>query len=128
MGFRETLSNDCPPADAHEGACACAFRFVLTETPTATDFASYAARGKPLPDGIGVCACRWASCSLFLDLETVRKKRKIKSLQKYRFVAELKIAAKSGRMKELYGHIDFWMYDHFDPLSAIVVVKDLDDG
>lgn len=128
MGFREPLPDNCPPADAHEGACACAFRFVSTNSPTASDFDSYAAQGNPLPDGIGVCACRWASCSLFPDLETARKKRKLKSLRKYRYVAELNIAEKSGRLKVSYAHIDFWMYENFDPIAAIVVTTDLDNG
>lgn len=126
--FRETLPDNCPPADAHEGACAQAFRFVATTAPTAADFDSYAAQGHQLPDGISVCPCRWASCSLFSDIRTVQKKRKLKSLKKYRFVVELKIAAKSGRLKESYGHIDFWMYNNFDPLAAILMIKDLDDG
>ncbi len=128
MGFRETLPDHCPPSDAHDGARACAFRFVATEAPDASDFDSYAAQGIPLPDGIGVCACRWASCSLYSDLATVQKKRKLKNLKKYRFVAELKIAEKSGRLKDSSSHIDFWMYDNFDPLTAIVVIRDLENG
>jgi hypothetical protein len=58
----------------------------------------------------------------------VLKKRKLKSLKKYNFVAELRIEAKSGRLKEDPGHIDFWMYDTFDPLTAILLVRGLEDG
>lgn len=128
MGFRESLPADCPPTHAHEDECARAFRFVLAKSPVVGDFASHAAKQMPLPEGIDVCPCRWASCSLYSDLATVHKKRKIKSLKKYPFIAELKIAAKSGRLVENSGHIDFWMYDTFDPLAAIVVVRGLNNG
>jgi hypothetical protein len=128
MGFRESLPDNCPPIQAHERECPHAFRFVATKTPVAGDFDSYAAKQVPLPEGLNVCPCRWASCSLYPDLATVYKKRKIKSLKKYPFVAELTIAANIGRLVEDLSHIDFWMYDTFDPLTAIVVIKDLDDG
>jgi hypothetical protein len=128
MGFRESLPANCPPIDAHDGACACAFRFVSTPTPVAADFDSYAAQNKPIPTGIGVCPCRWASCSLYADLATVEKKRKLKSLRKYRFAARLTIREQSGYLKEDSGHIDFWMYDTFDPVAAIVETTELGDG
>jgi hypothetical protein len=128
MVFRETLPNDCPPSDAHDGGCASAFRFVPADPAIAANFDSYAAQGKPLPVGTDVTPCRWASCSLYSDLATARKKRKLKSLKKYRFVAELRIPAKSGKMKEVSGHIDLWMYKDFDPIAAIVLIRDLDNG
>jgi hypothetical protein len=70
--------------------------------------------------------CRWASCSLFADLDTVAKKRAaFKKLRKYGYAAQIKIASGSGFLLENRGHIDFWMFDTFDPIAAIVQVKDL---
>ena len=56
-------------------------------------------------------------------MATVQKKRKLKKLKSYPFVAQLKIKAASGRMIEEAKHIDFWMSDTFDPLAAIVQVQ-----
>jgi hypothetical protein len=124
MAFLEKLPNGCPPPTAHDGACEIAFRFVLNEAPGTDAFASQAAlasEGEKPPAGVDLC--RWSSCSMYLDMETVAKKRKIKSLQKYPFVAQLKIQAGSGHILENNKHIDFWMYDTFDPLAAIVVIN-----
>lgn len=125
MPFREVLPpNDCPPAESHQDGCETAFRFVPTAVPQADDFASHQAKGIPLPEGFD--PCRWASCSLYTDLKTVQKKRKLKGLRDYGFVAELKIAEASGHMvQRADGHIDFWMFDTFDPLAAIVQVQAL---
>lgn len=123
MGFREVLPAGCPPANSHNGACAIAFRFVSTATPKADAFESYATKGGLPPDGVD--PCRWASCSLYPDLATVNKKRKLPGLKKYGFVAEIIIKAGSGHLIEDSKHIDFWMYDTFDPVASIVIVRAL---
>lgn len=61
-------------------------------------------------------------------METVNKKRKLKSLSKYLFIAQLGIAAGSGKLVLSKGHIDFWMYDTFDPVSAIIAVEGLQNA
>ena len=58
-------------------------------------------------------------------MATVQKKRKLKKLKSYPFVAKLKIAASSGHVLEKSKHIDFWMFDTFDPLAAVVQVQEL---
>ncbi len=73
MGFREMLPTGCPPPNARDGAFEVAFRLVSTVNPDVSAFESHAAKQEPLPPG--VTPCRWASCSLFVDLETVAKKR-----------------------------------------------------
>jgi hypothetical protein len=124
MAFREALPANCPPGDAHDGPCEIAYRLVLTDPPDADAFASAAAKLEPIPEGVS--PCRWASCSLFSDLETVIKKRNtFKKLRKYMFAAQVNIPGASGKMVQDSKHIDFWMYDTFDPLTAVVVVKGL---
>lgn len=123
MGFLETLPPNCPPKAAHNGGCGSAFRFVSCAKPAAVDFASNQAKGEtPHPEAD---PCRWASCSLYTDMATVQKKRKLKKLKRYPFVAELSIASGSGYLVQEGTHIDFWMSDTFDPLKAIVNVKAL---
>ena len=121
MGFREELPSGCPPTGAHEGECAEAYRLLSSSAPDAQAFASHAASQKPLP--LGMDACRWASCSLYSDLKTIIKKRKLPGRKKYTYVALLKIDAGSGRILQNGPHIDFWMFDTFDPLEAIVHVR-----
>jgi len=89
--------------------------------PAPDHFASNQAKGETPPPGFDLC--RWASCSLFGDMATVQKKRKLPKLKNYPFIAELKITAASGRMMEKSAHIDFWMSETFDPITAIVQVQ-----
>ena len=126
MGFRETLPTDgapCPPKEAHTGLCDSAFRLIPSKNPVSADFASNRAKEELLPPGVD--ACRWASCSLYCDLATVIKKRKLPKLKHYLFAAELKIKAGSGFLLQGGTHIDFWMFDTFDPIKAIVQIKGL---
>jgi len=126
MKFREQLPTGgppCPPPKAHDGGQERAFRFIPTATPVAADFASNQAKQEPLP--LGVDPCRWASCSLYSDMETIKKKRLLKNLQKFAFVAEIKIAAGSGLLLLTGKHIDFWMFETFDPIAAIVQTQAL---
>lgn len=126
MGYREKLPANCPPKTAHDGGCEQAFRFLPARNPEPEHFASNQAKGEPAPPGID--ECRWASCSLYADMATVQKKRKLKKLKSYGFVAQLKIAPASGHMVEESKHIDFWMSDMFDPVAAIVLVHELGNG
>jgi hypothetical protein len=123
MSFREELPAGCPPASAHEGECSAAYRFVSSATPDAQAFASHAALQKTRPPMID--SCRWASCSMYTDMDTIQKKRKFKNLKQYTHIALLKIGAGSGKLIEEGSHIDFWMFDTFNPIGAIVSVKDL---
>jgi len=42
------------------------------------------------------------------------------------FFAELNIAANSGKtLNDGNNHLDFWMFDHFDPIKAITKVAAL---
>ena len=58
-------------------------------------------------------------------MKTVGKKRKLKNLQKYTHVAKIEIKAGSGMLIEGNSHIDFWMFDTFDPIASIVHVDEL---
>jgi hypothetical protein len=69
---------------------------------------------------------RWAACSLFESIDIIKKKLvAYKSLRKYKFAACVKLPDQSGYLIEDNGHIDFWMFDSFDPVAAIVHVKEL---
>jgi hypothetical protein len=127
VGFLEKLPDACPPADAHDGACSDVYRLAVGSSPTLDDFASKAALGEPLPPRQD--ACRWASCSLFPSLAVIEKKRKaFKKLRLYKYAARLNIVAGSGRIIQDEFHIDFWLYDTFDHLKAIVSVEPLPDA
>jgi hypothetical protein len=121
--FREILPAGCPPKDAQDIECADAFRFIPAATAALAHFASNAAKQETPPPGID--ACRWASCSLYTDMATVQKKRKLKKLRSYIHVAKLKIGAGSGYLIIANSHIDFWMFETFDPVAAVVHVEGL---
>jgi hypothetical protein len=121
LGFKEKLPENCPPPNSHTKGCGEAYRLIPNDKPIFDDFASYGAKNVPLPDGMDLC--RWSSCSLYADMATVQKKRKLPKLRGYPFVAKLKIAASSGHILEKSKHIDFWMFDTFDPVAAVVAVE-----
>ena len=54
-----------------------------------------------------------------------KKRATFKNLQKFEYVAKLNILAGSGFILAKNGHIDFWMFNTFDPISSIVHVKGL---
>ena len=58
-------------------------------------------------------------------MATVQKKRKLKKLRSYTHIAVLKIGAGSGYLIIANSHIDFWMFESFDPVAAIVRVEGL---
>ncbi len=115
--FRESLPDNCPPTDAVNVAYDAIYRFLPSNPPEDSHFDSYAAKEKPRPEVVDLC--RWSSCSFFLA-----KKTAIKLLPKlrgrFKFLACLKVPEGSGLSKEKKGHIDFWFFNTFDPLSAIV--------
>ena len=124
MGYREMLPVACPPDAACDMAVQKAFRLLPSNAPLSSHFDSEAAKGKLMPPSLND-PCRWASCSLFCDMETINKKRKLKNFRQYTHVACLNIVAGSGMLLRIGHHIDFWMYDTFDPIKAIVHVRNL---
>jgi hypothetical protein len=127
LDFREELPDGCPPEAAHDGGCGTAYRLVPTAKPVPSDFASNAAKKETCPETCD--PCRWASCSLFTDLNTIQKKRKtFKKLRKFHFAAEMTIKSGSGLLMQEGSHIDFWMFASFDPIGAIADVKALPDA
>src|SRR5271157_4434800 len=124
MKFREALPDGCPPNHASEGAWPQAFRLLAAAKPEPAHFLSSSA-AKPCPSGVD--PCRWASCSLYTNLQTLKKKREtFPKLRKMSFFAELNIAANSGKtLNDGNNHLDFWMFDHFDPIKAITKVAAL---
>lgn len=125
--YCEELPEACPPLDAVGNPLSNVYRRVDTAAPVASDFASHAFLGKE--PKFPVDPCKWASCSFFRD------KKKISDISKKlpkprtfaNFIAQLDIPADTGRWKEdKKGHIDFWMYASFDPLSAIVDIQPVD--
>ncbi|WP_407193222.1 hypothetical protein [Bradyrhizobium sp. STM 3566] len=124
MVFKERLPVNCPPSGSHQNGHQGVYRLCSTNPPTATDFLSAAAKNEPAPPVVDLC--RWSSCSLFTDLATVKKKRStFKKLQKYGFAAVMTIPPKSGHSEQANAHIDFWMFDTFDPVNAVTKVETL---
>jgi hypothetical protein len=124
VAFREKLPDGCPPDAAHDGGCPDAYRLVSSAKLTVADFASNAAKQQPLPPNVD--PCRWASYSFYADMDTVHKKRKaFKKLREFTYVAKVEIAAGSGCVLIDGTHIDFWMFETFDPTAAIVHVEGL---
>ena len=120
--FLESLPPNCPPADAADVAYNSVCRFLLSNPPSDSDFASYAAQGRPPPDGVD--ACRWASVSFFLTKGTGMK-RLPKVRERFKFVTCLRIPKGAGLSKEKRGHVDFWFFKTFDPLSAVLETESI---
>ncbi len=117
MEFRESLPANCPPPDAVDVAYDGIYRFVSSNPPDDSEFASHAAQGRSPPESVD--PCRWASCSFFSKKESGIK-RLPKVRVRFRFVARLNFPEGSGLSKEKAGHIEFWFFKAFDPCSAIV--------
>lgn len=121
-GFWESLPPNCPPADAADVAYSSVYRFLPSNPPSGNDFASHAAQGSPPPGGVD--ACRWASCSFFLT-KGAAMKRLPKIRKRFKFVTRLRIPKGAGLSKEARGHIDFWFFKTFDPLSAVIETESI---
>lgn len=123
MGFFEALPDQCPPADAVENEIGQAYRIVFGDPATVEHFKSHAALGKKPPSDMD--ECRFASCSLFTSLDRVKSVAQLPKLRAQGpILAEVTIAHGSGRWIAHGDHIDFWMYDTFDPIAAIVSMTD----
>jgi hypothetical protein len=123
MNFRDTLPNGCPPNHASEEGYSQAFRLLSAAKPELGHFLPNSAE-KQCPTGVD--PCRWASCSLYTNLDTLRKKRQtFPRLRKMLFFAEISIAANSGKIVHENDHLDFWMFFSFDPIKAISKVAAL---
>jgi hypothetical protein len=126
MGYMEALPLQCPPQDAQDVAYSLAFRIVFSNPPTNDDFKSRAALGMATP--AGVSDCRNASCSLSADVIKLRNQALLPKFRaKKPKIAHLSIGIGSGRscMNVKSSHIDFWMYDTFNPISATSLVEDV---
>lgn len=128
--YKEALPLNCPPVDASPLINQPVLRLVSSAHPTAKDFLSYAALGKPLNEDSDIDDCCHASCSCFLynpKLDRGKSFRKLPKLAKRKFVAILNLDTNSGvaQVKHASGHVDLWMYASFDPLAAIQKVEAL---
>lgn len=118
--FKEQLPDSCPTDGAIDQPITIAYRVVQSPTPTETDFHSHALLGKPLSPTMD--ACRWSSCSLFVCKTTVMELAQ--RMPKLRFpnahVSTLSIPSGAGySLIKKKKHVDFWMFDGFDPVAAI---------
>lgn len=124
MGFWEQLPDQCPPAGYLEDAIDGAYRIVFSNPATLDHFKSHAALGKSVPPGMS--ECRWSSCSLFIDAEAAKG---VASLPKMRAkgpkLAKVEVPEGSGAWVSQGVHVDLWIYDHFDPLGAIITVEEV---
>ena len=121
MKYKEKLpETSCPPNESLEDSLSEVWRFIPEPTAKMEDFLSHNAKGHINRRNADECA--FASCSLFNSIARVRELAKTQFFKKMH-AAELNIPKNSGKYTVgSKGHIDFWMYDSFDPLSAIVQV------
>jgi len=124
MSFREPLPPLCPPTDAKQQAYPAAYRLLETNPPPTNSFDSYNKLNKPPYDAD---PCIRAACSLFRSKKEALTAIKLPGLKGHSFIAELDIPAGAGVSKcnDKNGHIRMWMYDTFDPISAIKKVEEL---
>ena len=120
LDFVEQLPEQCPPSDASDAEWHSIYRLVANESPDHTAFKSYAALGKVAPEGFDLC--RWASCSLLLN---VAAKNKLPQLKGHHWVAKVTIPSGAGMSKRKKNHVDFWCRKDFDLESAVVEVTRL---
>lgn len=126
--YCEVLPPSCPPADASEHDLQTVFRRIDSSTATPQDFMSHAALGKKALHPVD--PCKWASCSLFRSkTQVVNISARLPKPRSFaNFVAELNIPAGSGKwMEGKRGHIDFWAYAAFNPLTAVSTTVSLEE-
>lgn len=126
MNFSETLPAECPPSTASELGFEEVFRAVRTNPPSAVDFKSQAALGRPKRDP-SASDCQHASCSLFTCRMTLRNifTKMPKPRRTFNYIATLKIPSYAGLSQVNDKHVDLWIYNGFDPLSAVTKVEQL---
>lgn len=120
MQYKEELPAQCPPAEALDGEILEAYRVVYSSPPVAHDFLSKSALGNDLLPGMDPCC--FASCSLNESVQNVVRIAQLpKPREKGALVAKISIPAGAGRwVKNKRKHIDFWMYEGYDPTSSFV--------
>lgn len=129
--YIEELPDGCPPDDAVDTDDRLVLRLVPSDNVQIEDFHSHAKLGKSKPKDI--CGCRWASCSVFNSPDAQHSPNAMVKLPRVRnkalkFVAELALNPSSGKLKDAPtgGHVDLWMYDSFDPIKAVVDVREIE--
>jgi hypothetical protein len=126
--YREALPSNCPP----KSACFLSepltvMRLIKGPQATEDDFASHAIRPDiKLPKEHDHCES--CSCSMFIcepDKDVASQYKKLPRLRK-RFVAFLQIDGDSGKcaVTDVSGHVSVWMFLSFDPIEAIVDVRE----
>lgn len=122
MTFRENLPPRCPPGNAVDVAYEGALRFVRSSSVRIEDFLSEASKGV----NRRCDPCALASCSLFVNRSSrsfiaTTRLPKFKNMR----VAEINIPVGSGLsiLNVESGHIDFWMYENYDPVASIIQVE-----
>jgi hypothetical protein len=116
MNFKEPLPQQCPPNDAIDVAHEVVYRKLIGNMPTQQDFVSHGAKGKTRPADKGLC--EWWSCSLFTDVNALRK---LPGFREKRF-AKLQISRGSGLSKCSGPHVDFWAYQGTNLTTAVIGV------
>lgn len=122
MGFWEELPGQCPPAEAQDIEIETAYRVVFSNPPKEEHFRSNRFLNKPMA-GVGD-ECRHASCSLCTTIERARKFSALPKVKpKGPFIAKVAIPQGGGMSLLKNDHIDLWIYDDFDPLTAVIAVE-----
>ncbi len=121
MNFKEELPEKCPPASAKDVEHLKVLRFVDCAEVKVEDFHSHRALGLQIK---GATECDLAACSLFTCTKSKGfiRARKFPRLRN-KAVAVLDIPEGAGlSLINSDGHVNFWMYNSFDPLSAVTEV------
>jgi prenyltransferase beta subunit len=97
------------------------FRLLKTSPVKQADFHSHKKLGLVAPASVD--ECRWASCSVYDDLDRVQNMQRLPRFKKHKYVARLTLGRNAGRVtKGANGHYDWWIYNSFDPVIASVIV------
>jgi hypothetical protein len=126
--YWETLPAHCPPGAAFLLAePMTVMRLIKGKEAANDDFAPHATRPDiKLPPNHDPCvAC---SCSLFTfdpNKDAASQYKKLPKLKR-RFIAFLRIDAASGKcvVSDRTGHVSLWMFAAFDPLGAVLEVRE----
>jgi hypothetical protein len=124
--FHECLPPHCPPNGATDASYPSAIRLVdasSVDQLVETEFSSFAALGE---NRRGCDPCDLASCSLFESerCESFRNAVRLPRLRSKK-IAEISIPLGSGlSTRNSSGHIHFWRFASFDPISSVKEVRD----
>jgi hypothetical protein len=124
MGFWEQLPDQCPPAGFVEEAIDNAYRIVFSNPATLEHFKSHAARGDKKPPSVD--SCRFSSCSLFTEHLVAKNVANLPKMRaKNPKIAQVSVPEGSGAWIQQGVHVDLWIYDHFDPVTAVIAVEEV---